>query len=188
LTHPARIIYQDNIDNPPWAEGKYNGLQDGVHMVRIKKVKKDGHPAYNKIRYYTLHELNHAIDADSLDGDDKTAIRGLMEPHPDGWRDTKGGDSYWHLPSESWANRLVEAMVKPASEITSMFDDDYTRKVSDGELDELYAFTIAGEAHTGEPPPEEIVDPPAPDYPAMIAEAIDLMEQAIAVLEGEPSE
>jgi hypothetical protein len=186
LRHPVKVIYQANIENPPWAEGKYNGVNDGFHMIRIKKIKKDGHPAYAKIRYYTLHEINHAIDADSLDGEDKSAIQALMDPRPSGWKDAKGGDSYWHLPSESFANRLVEAMVVPASEITSMFDDDYTRKITNEELDDLYATVLRGETHTGDGG-EEVVDPPPPttaELQGRIDQAVPLLEQAIHILLG----
>lgn len=191
FTHKAKVIFQKDIENPPWAEGKYNGISDGYHMIRIKRVVNNGAPAAGKVKYYTLHELDHAIDQDSLNDANRNAIMALMEPKPNGWGDSKGGDSYWHDPSECWADAFVEAQTDPMLE--SMYDDDYTRNIADSKYDELYAIVLEGETPgngdgNANPDPD---NPPMPDYTAGIEFALEAiksaqseLDEARATLEG----
>jgi hypothetical protein len=185
LKGTVTVRFVDNIgEGDSFAEGKWVSSK---RLVKIERVRKDGHPARNKVRYYTLHELGHAIDGDSMGDANHQDAMALMDPKPEGWRNTKGLHDYWGLPSESFANRLVEAIITSANphSIESMYDDDYQRKISGEELDDLYAIIVKGEAGDGdgEEGPAEPTEPPsAAELQARIDAAFTILDPLPAQL------
>ena len=165
---PVTLRFVGDIASPPWAEGLW---QESKRLCSIVRQLKDGQPKAGLLRYYVHHELGHAIDDFSFgEAGERDAIMALMEPHPNGWGKYNGFDSYYGLPSESWANRWAEAACTTAAEpnISNTYDDDYSYKISDDKLDDLRGIVLAGE---GSPPDPTDPDPCAasmaaePGYP-----------------------
>ena len=140
---------------PTFAEALWKGAQRTAYVRTLKRP--DGSTRSGRVAYHTLHEVfGHGVDDDRMHGKRKAA-RKLMRPYPTSWSDVdglKGMAAYWRLPSECFANRMVEAITHGV--VRSMFDDDYTRTIPDEWLDELVDLVLT------QPPDPVDVDPPVP--------------------------
>lgn len=148
-----------SIAKPAWAEGKWRQA-DRLALVRAMR-RSDGKPRYNKVQYTAIHEIGHAVDDDRLAGK-RADVMALMTPQPSKWNDDDNlADPmarYWRLPSEVFANRLVEAIT--GGQVRSPYDDDYTRWIPDRKLDELVSIVRRQAPPIVEPIPEPPAEPP----------------------------
>jgi hypothetical protein len=181
LSSPVRVLMVPDIAKPPWAEGL---TRSANRVVRVVMQTRRGRPRRNRMAYIMLHELaGHMVDADHLTGR-RAGIRALMIPRPTSWSDDDGLEGmarYWHLPSEAYANRIVEAIT--AKRVVSPFDDDYTRNIPDADLGHLVEVVTAPPLMPTEPEPElpEVPTPPEPDPALEICRArVAELEAAIA--------
>jgi hypothetical protein len=177
LARPATVNYPSN-----WAHGWAQGLWKGsARRALVKQMRRsDGGPKPNLIRYLTIHELlGHGVDGDRMRGK-RARARDMMEPHPSGWSDSDGRTGmarYWRLPSECFANRMVEALTD--HRVRSPFDDDYTRTIPDAKLDRLVDLVLEDSDEPDEPTDPPIEPEPEPPPDALDA-AIALAQQANA--------
>lgn len=169
IAGPMSLSYVEQIGPPAptWAKGYF---RSGARRADIRQVRRsDGRPRRALVQYLTLHELlGHGSDLDVLDNK-RPAIRKLMSPYPTSWGDDDGRTGmarYWHLPSECYANRLVEALTQ--GQVRSPYDDDYTRWIPNAALDDLVELVI----HKPSQPDPEPTVPALPGPPPVELDAV----------------
>ncbi len=180
LNAPVRVQFVDKLapPAPPFAEGLWRRRPRRADLVMLRRP--DGSPRAGRLRYHVLHEVfGHATDLDRLDGK-RARVRALMAPGPSTWSDVDGLDgmaAYWRLPSECFANRMVEAITK--GRVRSPFDDDYTRWIPDARLADLVAIVVEPPPSTWsdvEQPVEPMPEPPSP---------LDLLRSAVLTADAD---
>jgi hypothetical protein len=172
---PLEVLLVDKIANPAWAEGLWRSTPR--RAVIRRQYRGDGQPKRGRVQYIALHEIaGHGSDSSSLGSKKRNAVMALMDPKPGHWRDRGSASSgsmagYWALPSESYANRLVEALT--LGEVRSPFDDDYTRTIADKHLDELLRIVAGADepSPTPDPEPEPPLNPELAELGRMLEEA-----------------
>lgn len=179
LRAPVRLLYVADIAKPSWAEGL---TRADNRVVRVVIQRRRGVLRRNRMSYIGLHELaGHMVDHDHLDGR-RGAIRSIMVPKPTSWNDVDGLEgmaSYWHLPSEAYANRIVEAMTE--GRVSSPFDDDYTRTIREERLRDLLAIVMA-EPNDGDEDPVVVPTPTPPEPEPSIEELRQEVVRLTAVI------
>lgn len=181
----VRLALTDSISRPAWAEGKWR-RSDRTALVR-RMYNDSGKPRANRVRYTAIHELaGHGSDSSSLDAQDRADIMDLMMPRPSGWTDDdnlEGMAAYWRLPYESYANRLVEALV--GRKITSPYDDDYTRKIPDTRLGALRDIALRSTPVPVPPVDEPIEEPPPTPLELELMQALEAANARLTIYDAQ---
>lgn len=181
----CRLLLVDAIAKPSWAEGRW---KQSTRTAQVRRMyASNGEPRANRVRYTVLHELaGHGSDSFGLDAKDRSAAMALMSPKPSSWADVDGAEgmrAYWRLPSESYANRLVEALV--GKRVSSPYDDDYIRKIPDSSLAKLKDIAIRETAAPIPPAEEPIEEPPPTPLELELMQALEAANGRLAVYDAQ---